>query len=181
MPLTPSINRQPLHHRAISARGYKRDDGLFEVEAHLQDTKSFDFKLVSGVREANTAIHEMWLRLTYDTTLTIIDAEAATDAAPYVGNYAGTCEKVTPKYKQLIGMSMRPGFSERVRNALGGVEGCTHLTDLISIAATTAFQNLAGQLPSDATRQPYPLNRCHALALNGAVVAKFYPQWHKLG
>ncbi len=177
MPLTASVARQALHHRAISARGYKRDDGLFEVEAHLQDTKTYDFKLVSGVRKANTAVHAMWLRLTYDATLTIIDAEAATDAAPY----AGTCETITPKYKLLIGMSMRPGFSERVRNALGGVEGCTHLTDLIAIAATTAFQNLAGQLPSDPTRQPYPLNRCHALALNGAVVAEFYPQWHKLG
>jgi Protein of unknown function (DUF2889) len=175
MPLTPSTNRQALHHRAISARGYKRDDGLFEVEAHLQDTKSFDFKLVSGVRDANTAIHEMWLRLIYDVSLTIIDAEAATDAAPYVG----ACETITPKYKQLIGMSMRPGFSEHVRNTFGSVAGCTHLTDLISIAATTAFQNLAGQLPSDATRQPYPLNRCHALALDGAVVEEFYPQWHK--
>jgi len=175
MPLTQSAPREALHHRAISARGYKRNDGLFEVEAHLHDTKSFDFKLVSGVREANTAIHEMWLRLTYDTTLTIIDAEAATDAAPY----AGTCGTITPKYKLLIGMSMRPGFSEHVRHAFGGVAGCTHLTDLISIAATTAFQNLAGQLPSDATRQPYPLNRCHALALAGAVVATHYPQWHK--
>ncbi|NJR72139.1 MAG: DUF2889 domain-containing protein, partial [Gammaproteobacteria bacterium] len=128
MPLSSPAARQPLHHRAISARGYKRDDGLFEVEAHLRDTKSFDFKLVSGVREANTAIHEMWLRLTYDTTLTIIDAEAATDAAPYADHYANACETITPKYKQLIGMSMRPGFSERVRNAFGGVTGCTHLT-----------------------------------------------------
>lgn len=48
MPLSTAAARKPLHHRAISARGYKRDDGLFEVEGHLLDTKSYSFKLKSG-------------------------------------------------------------------------------------------------------------------------------------
>jgi Protein of unknown function (DUF2889) len=174
MPLSTPTPRVPLHHRAISAKGYKRADGLFEVEVNLQDTKSYSFKLFSGERKAGEPVHAMWLRITYDTTLTIIDAEANTDAMPY----AGYCETITPKYRELIGLSMRPGFSERVRTLFGGVAGCTHLTDMIGIAATTAFQNLAGQLPQDATQKPYQLGRCHALALNGGAVAKCYPKWH---
>ena len=173
MPLSPAASRKSLHQRAIMARGYKRDDGLFEVEVSLQDTKDFDLKMVGEARKAGAPIHQMWLRLTYDATLTIRDAEAATDAMPY----PGTCNSITPKYRELIGLSMRPGFSERVRTLFAGTLGCTHLTDMIGLAATTAFQNLAGQFEQDPDRKPYQLDRCHALRLDGEAVARFYPKW----
>jgi Protein of unknown function (DUF2889) len=173
MPLSSAVPRQSLHHRAISAMGYKRVDGLYEVEVTLRDTKDIPIALFSGQRAAGEPIHEMWLRITYDTSLTIRDAEAATDAMPYVG----ICHTVAPKYRELVGLSMRPGFTERVRELFGGVRGCTHLTDMIAVAATTAFQNLAGQVHQDATKKPYQLDRCHALRTDGLAVAKFYPQW----
>lgn len=115
----------------------------------------------------------MWLRITYDTALTIRDAEAATDAMPY----PGVCNRISPKYRELIGLSMRPGFSERVRALFAGTLGCTHLTDMIGIAATTAFQNLAGQFEQNPGRKPYQLDRCHALRLDGEAVAQHYPKW----
>ncbi len=173
MPLSPPVSRSPLHHRAISARGYKRDDGMFEVEAHLHDTKDISFKLVSGEKQAGSSVHSMWLRVTFDATLTIVDAEATMDAMPY----QGYCEKISPKYKELIGMAMRPGFSERVRTAFAGTRGCTHLTDLIGIVATTAFQTLAGQVTQDPAVKPFQLDRCHALATNGDAVSRYYPKW----
>ncbi len=173
MPLSTPAPRSPLHHRAISIRGFKRDDGLFDVEGHLHDTKDIPFKLVSGERPAGASVHSMWLRITYDLTLTIVGAEAATDVMPY----EGYCETITPKYSLLVGMTMRPGFSERVRTTFAGTKGCTHLTDLIGLLATTAFQTLAGQVKHDAARKPFPLDRCHALATDGAAVAKFYPNW----
>ncbi|MEI6737947.1 MAG: DUF2889 domain-containing protein [Pseudomonadota bacterium] len=173
MPLSTPVSRLPLHHRAISTRGYRRDDGLFEVEAHLHDTKDIPFKLVSGEKPAGASVHSMWLRMTYDVSLTIVDAEAAMDAMPY----QDYCEKITPKYKQLIGMTMRPGFGERVRKTFAGTKGCTHLTDLIGIAATTAFQSLAGQVTQDQASKPFQLDRCHALATNGAAVIRYYPAW----
>ncbi len=173
MPLSQASARQPLHQRAISSRGYKRDDGLFEVEGHLVDTKAYSFPRMSGEHAAGTPVHEMWLRITYDASMTIVDAEAVSDAHPY----PGFCAAITPDYRQLIGWSMRPGFSAKVRAAFGGIKGCTHLTDLIGVIATTAFQNLSGQLPSEPTRKPFQLDRCHALATDGAAVAHFYPEW----
>jgi hypothetical protein len=164
-----------LHHRNISARGYKRDDGLFEVEGHLVDTKAYSFKLRSGERLAGEPVHEMWLRITYDTSMTIIDAEAISDAHPY----PGFCGEITPHYRAMIGWSMRPGFSAKVRETFGATKGCTHLTDLISVLATTAYQNLAGQLPSNPEKKPFPIDGCHALASNAAAVATFYPQWYR--
>jgi hypothetical protein len=174
MPLSPPQDREQLHHRNISVKGYKRADGLFEVEGTLEDSKSYDFKLMSGVRYAGEPVHRMWLRLTYDPTLTIVDAEAASDAHPY----PGVCGEIVPKYRSLIGVSMRPGFSAIVRERFGGTAGCTHLTDLIATLATTAFQTLAGQLPSDPTRKPFQLDRCHALDTKSDAVAKFYPKWY---
>jgi hypothetical protein len=175
MPLSAPAPRQSLHHRAINARGYKRDDGLFEVEAHLVDSKSYSFKMMSGERIAGEPVHEMWLRITYDTSLTIIDAEASSDAHPY----PGYCGSVVPDYRQMIGWSIRPGFSEKVRTTFGGTKGCTHLTDLIAVAATTAFQNLAGQLPPNPDRKPFQLDRCHALDTNREGVAHYYPKWYR--
>ena len=176
MPLSAPAARKPLHHRAISTRGYKRDDGLFEVEGHLVDTKSYTFKLKSGEKPAGEPVHEMWLRITYDLSMTIIDAEAASDAHPY----PGYCAAVEPDYRQLIGWSMRPGFGEKVRTTFGGTKGCTHLTDLIGVLATTAFQNLAGQFTPEPERKPFQLDRCHALATDSGAVAEFYPKWYKV-
>ena len=41
MPLTPPAARETLHTRRIEINGYRRADGLFDIEAHLTDRKSF--------------------------------------------------------------------------------------------------------------------------------------------
>ncbi len=176
MPLPlPPVPRQPLHHRNISMRGYKRDDGLFDIEGHLHDSKEIDFNLATGVRYAGDSIHSMWLRITINATLTIVDAEASTDAMPYPGQ----CNRITPEYKKLIGLSIRPGFTNQVRNLLGGIHGCTHITELVSTLATTAFQTIAGQGLQPSTSKPFQLDRCHALRTDGPSVAQYYPQWYR--
>ena len=175
MPLPePKAKREPLHLRQIEIRGYKREDGLFEIEGHLTDTKPIDFKLAQGIRPAGEPVHSMWLRLTYDRTLTIVDAEASTDAMPYVG----TCDRITPDYKKLVGLTMRTGYLRHVKELLGGVRGCTHLTELAGTMATAAFQTLAGQGVSDPHRKPFQLDRCHALEASTPLVAKYYPKWY---
>jgi Protein of unknown function (DUF2889) len=173
MSLTPARPRQSLHHRRIDAQGYRRDDGLFDIEGHLLDTKDADFKLASGVRSAGEPIHSMWLRITVDRALTIVDVEAATEAMPYVG----VCDTITGDYRKLVGLRIGPGFKEALRKALGGAKGCTHLTELVNTLATTAFQTVAGLGVSDPHVKPLHIDRCHALRADGQVVAKFYPRW----
>ncbi len=175
MPLCTPAPRQPLHHRDITVRGYKRDDGMFDIEGHLHDTKAVDFNVASGRRAAGESIHSMWLRITIDRTLTIVDAEAATDAMPYVGH----CDTITPDYKKLIGLALRPGFSSQVKQLLGGTNGCTHITDLVGIVATTAFQSIAGQGLQTPGSRPFQLDRCHALAVTAPAVARYYPEWYR--
>ena len=176
MPLSaPTAPRETLHHRDITVRGYKRDDGLFDIEGHLHDTKAVDFNVASGRRKAGESLHSMWLRITIDRNMTIVAAEAATDAMPYTGY----CDQIAPDYSKLIGLSLRPGFSGRVRKLLGGTSGCTHVTDLVGIVATTAFQTIAGQGLQASGHKPFQLDRCHALAVTAPAVARYYPQWYK--
>jgi len=176
MPLpTASAPRERLHTRQIRIEGYRRDDGLWDIEGHLTDIKDFEVALASGPRPAGEPVHEMWLRLTVDATLTIHAACAATDAMPY----QGSCDTITPKYGQLVGLRIAPGFTKKVRELFGGVHGCTHITELIGTVATGAYQTLVGQVPAPVDRKPFQLDGCHALDTTGPVVARFYPRWYR--
>ena len=170
----PKRPREPVHRRSIEIRGYKRDDGLFDVEGHLVDTKDFDFKLAAGIRPKGEPIHEMWLRITVDRNLVIVDAEASTDAMPYVGE----CDAIAPDYRKLVGVSIRPGYTQKVKELFGGTRGCTHITELCGAIATAAFQTLAGQRVQSADKKPFQLDKCHALDSTGAAVARYYPKWY---
>ncbi len=127
------------------------------------------------MRPKGEPIHEMWLRITVDRDLVIVDAEASTDAMPYVGE----CDQVEPAYRQLIGLSIRPGYTQKLKELLGGVRGCTHITELAASLATAAFQTLAGQRTQDPEKKPFQLDKCHALDATRPVVAKYYPRWYR--
>lgn len=173
----PSAVRTPLHRRAIEIQGYRRSDGLYDIEASLIDTKPHDFPLAQGVRRAGEPIHAMRLRITVDRTLTIVDAEAAVDGMPYEGD----CNRITSDYRKLVGVAIRPGYTHRLKELFGGVRGCTHLSDLAAMAATAAFQTLAGERLQDPARKPFQIDRCHALDGAGPVVARYYPRWYRGG
>ena len=95
MPLPVSeVERELTHTRRVRYEGYKRTDGLWDIEAHLLDTKNHDFHLKTGVRRAGQAIHDMWLRVTIDRSFTILDAHASMDAAECI--QCGACVAQCP-------------------------------------------------------------------------------------
>ena len=175
MPLPEAAPREPLHRRSIEINGFKRADCLFDIEGRLLDTKPYDFKLAAGVRRAGEPVHEMWLRITIDRTLTIVDAAASMEANPY----AGDCDVIVPHYRKLIGLAIRPGYQRRLKELFGDVRGCTHITELAGALATAAFQTLAGQRVQDPDQRPFQLDRCHALDSTKPAVAKYYPRWYR--
>lgn len=171
----PKAKREPLHRRTIEIVGYKREDGLFDIEGRLLDRKDVEFP-VGGRRKApGEPVHDMWLRITVDRELRIVDAAASTDAMPYEGE----CGRIAPDYAKLVGLSIGPGYLRHVKERLGGVHGCTHLTELAASLATAAFQTFAGQGLSPPDRKPPQLDRCHALDSHGRVAARFYPKWYR--
>ena len=43
MPLSPSVERDHLHLRQVECRGFSRKDGLWDIEGHMTDKKSYGF------------------------------------------------------------------------------------------------------------------------------------------
>jgi hypothetical protein len=167
--------RQPLHRRRIEIAGYKREDGLFDIEGHLVDAKDVPFTVGGEVRAPGEPVHDMWLRIAVDRDFRIVEAEARTLGMPY----RGTCERITGDYAKLVGLTIGPGYLRHLKERLGGVHGCTHLTELAASLATAAFQTFAGQGLSSPDRKPPQLDHCHALESHSPTVARFYPKWYR--
>ncbi len=177
MPLPAAAPRAPLHQRAIDCRGFRREDGLFDIEARLTDTKGYGVdNRWRGRLEPGAPIHDMWLRLTVDEDLTVIAVVASTDAAPFP-----ICDAITPAFSQLEGVRIGPGWRRDVARRLGGVHGCTHLVELLGPLATTAMQTILPIKRREASSQDRPprhLDSCHALRRDGPVVREHYAEWY---
>lgn len=171
----PKVERTKTHTRQILIEGYKRQDGLWDIEGYIKDVKTHDHKLVSHVHPANKPIHEMTLRITIDNSLTIVEAEAMSHSTPY----SPVCERITPEYAKLKGVQIKGGFRSRVAELFGGTKGCTHITELIGTMATAAIQTTVGNIPVDPAAKPLSVNGCHALDTSGSIVQEYYPQWYK--
>ena len=182
MPLSSPVSRRALKHvRTIQVEAFSRDDGLWDIDARITDTKTRDTRLASGVRTAGMPIHDLLLRLTIDTRFTVIAAEAVSDAVPYLS----FCNTIAPDYQKLVGLNLIQGFRQERKARLSGIDGCTHLTELAQILPTTAIQAFAGEVfptregadAGEDAQKPFQLDRCHALRTDGAAVAQFYPRW----
>jgi hypothetical protein len=176
LPVT-DVERELRHTRRVRYEGYRRADGLWDIEGHLTDIKSHDNAMKTGVRRAGQPIHEMWLRLTIDRHFTILDAVAASDAVPYPGG----CETIAPAYKRLIGLNLMREFRGSVKKLFGDIKGCTHVTEMLTGFPTAAIQTFAGEMPEERPdgRKPFQLDQCHALDTRSETVKKWYPKWYR--
>ncbi|RLK51366.1 DUF2889 family protein [Alkalispirillum mobile] len=178
MPLSPAADRTPIHRRQIECNGYRRDDGLWDIEAHLLDTRGYSFPnrwRPGGRIAAGDPLHQMALRLTVDDQLVIRDVEAAVDASPFP-----ECAEVRARFRDLIGVRIGPGWRRSINRVVGGVKGCTHLVELLGPMATVAYQTLGTtRRPSadeEGAPRPPQLNTCHGWRESGEAVQVLYPR-----
>lgn len=180
MPLSTSVSRRLLHRRDVQCWGYRREDGLWDIEGRMTDVKTYPFPNEDrgGAIQAGEPLHAMWIRLTVDDRFVIHDVEACADATPF-----NLCPAVANCYRQLIGVQIGPGWSLKLKELFSGVQGCTHMTELLGPIATTMFQTLYGQRydeddakPASDRPPPPVLNTCHALSSDGPVVKKRWPK-----
>ena len=139
--LSPAVNRERVHTRQVNLNGYRRDDGLIDIEGEITDVKTYAFpNRERGTINAGEPIHHMKVRITINDALEITAAEAETVAGPYQ-----ICPSATLVFGRLVGLTIGPGWRQRVRKTIGGVEGCTHITELMGPVATVAYQTLYGE------------------------------------
>ena len=95
----------------------------------------------------------MWARVTIDRAFVIHAIEVRTEAMPY----PDACDRVEPAYPKLIGANLVQGFRKRLHDDMGGVRGCTHVTELLGSLPTAAVQMFAGlQREDEGDRQAVP-------------------------
>jgi hypothetical protein len=176
MPLSKASPRKLLHLRDITLRGYEREDGQIDVEAHMTDVKSYSLSMQDrGGLASGEPMHDMWLRVTVDGQMTITAAEAVMDGTPY-----SVCPGVAPNYQRLVGLNIGRGYLKAAMQLLGGVQGCTHLRELLQQLGTVAFQTMFsvrghGRKGDGAERRIAPgfLNTCYTYDENGPLAARY--------
>ena len=183
--LPPAAARTPVHTRAITYQGFRRDDGLWDFEATIEDRKQHGFTSYDGEPvPPGTPIHRMLVRLTVDDDLVIRDVAAAMQATPYP-----ECQGAAPPVRGLVGARLGRGWRKALDAALGGDRGCTHVREMLVNVATVALQTVPLWRAMQAGRdrpadwqgdQPPPfVGGCHGWRLDGTVVLRHFPRFHR--
>ena len=127
MSLSKPVEREHIHTRRVICEGFKRADGLWDIEAHLEDTKTygFDNEYRGGRIEAGEPVHGLYLRVTLDLDFKIHAIEALSEHTPF-----GICTAATEPMEKIVGLSIGPGWMRTVRETLGRRNSCTHLVEM---------------------------------------------------
>lgn len=163
------VTRDELHQRRIDCRGFRRSDGLWDVEGRVVDTKTYAVRHGEQVVSAGDPLHDMTLVLTFDSDLVICGVAVLMDATPYQ-----VCSGAADIMSLLIGLQIKAGWLSEARKILNPNARCTHVFELLGPLATTAYQTLsiARGKPVD---NPAKIDSCFAYSSARDVVRNNWP------
>ena len=127
---------QPIHTRDIAVATYVCGDDAIIVEGELKDHRLVDSYRSAGEVIPPGVIHNMIIRLKIRGPGLII--EDIDVEMPSVPNEA--CLETRQSLESIKGMSIISGFTLKVKESIGGVKGCAHLTALLTAMAPAAVQ-----------------------------------------
>lgn len=184
MDTPPSAHtRTPIHTRAVTYRGFARSDGLWDIEGRLVDTKDYILERFGRVPlPAGEPAHDMFVRVTVDDDLKIVDIQTGMAATPF-----GECINTAEPVRRLIGATLGRGWRKAIESAIGGVQGCTHMRELLFNLATAALQSVPsyidhqrrqrGDSPPELTTVPAYVDQCLSWRRDGPAVQRIHPQF----
>ena len=182
-PFDAPAPRTHVHTRSVEYRGYRRDDGLWDIEAELKDAKTYTHVTPDrGILQAGEPVHGMAIRVTVDDAMKISDIAVRMPAAPFP-----ECQQAKPPMSRLIGHTLGRGWRKAIEHALGGTQGCAHLRELLFNMATAAYQTIPhyrnhlrrlSGAPEPVLKRPPPhLGQCLAWDFDGPVVKRHRPEF----
>ena len=180
-PTNADVTRKELHFRRIDMRGFRRGDGLYEVEGRVTDRKPHDFA-PGGTAQfvpANQAIHDMGVRLVFDDQMVVHDVQTFMEATPYLACHGGG-----HTLQSLKGLRIAGGWTKEVRSRLSGARSCTHLMELLIPMATAALQSMSVTRKGrpdllDVTGRPVKIDSCYAYGAQQEQVLRRWPEYHR--
>lgn len=173
------MEREEIHLRRVEVRAFRRADGLYDIEARMQDTKTHPFgPLGAASRQPGEPIHDLGVTLVVDENLKVHDASAFTNATPFP-----QCAGATSALAKLKGLSIGTGWLKACRERLAGAQGCTHMLELLGPAATTAYQamapvHLGKPGPVDGNGKPKKIDSCWGYASHQPIVLQRWPAFY---
>jgi hypothetical protein len=133
---------------------------------------------IRSVQPPGEPLHEMLVRITVDDAMTVVAIEAASDYTPH-----GTCGAIIPHFQRLVGQSMGPGWTKRVKSLIGGAEGCAHHIEVMKLLATVAFQTMGpilarerqeAGIPVKSNSASFLIDSCHVWRADGEWARQFF-------
>ena len=173
--------RTRTHVRQTRFEGYRRSDGLWDIEVLLTDVRDYDsLGYERGAVPSGTPVHDIRLCVTVDDALTVLSIAGEYAARPF-----GTCEHALAPLQGLVGASLAQGWRRQVAARLGGEVGCAHIRDLLVQLPAAAYQTVPvwhARRQGVALRRadgkaPMHLGQCVGWALVGPIVAEVYPEF----
>ena len=92
-------------------------------------------------------------------------------------------------FEKIIGLQIKSGWKRKVTKLIGGTNGCTHITELLSSVATAAFQTIypykskqkkANENDINFSEvKPLLLGTCHAFNTKSEIVKRLWPKWYE--
>jgi len=124
-----------VHTRKIEIHAYDLGEHRVLVEGKLADTRPSQSSAGEPGKEP-ALIHDLVARIwVQGPDLTISAVEAVMDQIP-----RDMCPEVLPGVQKLVGLKIVAGFTQKVKDLIGDVKGCSHLTNLFLTLGPVAVQ-----------------------------------------
>ena len=128
--------KSKIHTRTLSMATYEADDGNIIVEGTLADHRLVDTYLMSGERRPAGILHHMSVKLLVGPPhLTIHDIEVDMISIP-----RPHCAEIIRSYDRIKGVTVSSGFTVKIKELMGGINGCSHVTALLVAMGPTVVQ-----------------------------------------
>ena len=159
-----------VHTREISIQTSDLGDHSILVEGRLLDHR---YRPEQERADAPELVHDMVIRLKVKGPGMLIEqAEATMPHHP-----REECPDVIPMIRSLEGLEIAPGYSMKVKRAIGGVKGCAHLTSLVIAMGESAVQGYWAAYEAEGRRRGLReqtirkfINTCHLWKEDGPIV-----------
>ncbi|MFZ1980511.1 MAG: DUF2889 domain-containing protein [Smithella sp.] len=161
-----------LHTRTIEVTTYDYEGQRIIIEGFLKDDRFQESHLITGEKFPPGVIHHMGVRLLVNcSNLMIEDVDVDLISVP-----REICNETLECLAPIKGLIITRGFTSKVKKIAGGVNGCTHLVELMLAMAPAAIQGFAAyeaQKPSGFNKEhaeimaKYLVNTCYAWREDG--------------
>jgi len=166
------------HTRSLSISTYPVDEKTVLVEGTLIDNRFTDFYLITGGMKPPGIVHNLVIGLLIEgPELVIRDLEVEMIGVP-----KEECIQTEKSLEPIIGLKIVSGFTNQVKNLIGGVNSCIHLVSLLLAMAPAALQGywacttkkkIPEELVKDSGKlSKYMINSCWVWREDGPEVRK---------